>query len=246
MIYLQRYGVPARLGREEQAIYSHCVIEQLPVRYFEAGGLTESMVTSASMIVGSVESYTYALNLLGVDAGRPNYYPNELTKFLGREIKLALLAQLREDVNSVPVFAKPAHQYKLFDGQVFTHENVAELDWLHEDTLVWMSDVVQFRSEFRVYVLNGKILGCCQYTGEVDDMPDMKMVLEAVSIMSSQDDVSGFALDVGNDNLGRTWLVEYTDGFALGVYKGLTPSDYYCLLQARWNDFAIQAHSVTS
>ncbi|USD59026.1 ATP-grasp domain-containing protein [Vibrio sp. SCSIO 43140] len=237
MIYLQRYGTPARLGREEQAVYAHCVKERLPVRYFEAGELNKDMLREASLVVGSVESYTQALSLLGVDAGRPNYYPSELAPFLGRDVKLELMAQLRQDVVNAPVFAKPAMKYKLFNGDVFTTQNIGELDHFHEDTPVWISEVVDFRSEFRVYVLEGEILACCQYMGEVDDTPDMTMVVQAVSLMSENDGPTAFAIDVGNDVNGRTKLVEFTDGFSLGFYKGLSNADYFQLLQSRWNDF---------
>lgn len=237
MIYLQRYGTPARLGREEQAIYAHCVVERLQVRYFEAGELNEDMLREASLVVGSVESYTQALSMLGVDAGRPNYYPAELAIYLGRDVKLELMAQLRQDVINAPVFAKPAMKYKLFNGDVFTTRNIGELDRFHEDTPVWISEVVDFRSEFRVYVLEGEILACCQYMGEFDDTPDMTMVIKAMSLMSENGGQTAFALDVGNDVNSRTWLVEFTDGFSLGIYKGLSNSDYYLLLKARWDEF---------
>ncbi|WP_214649898.1 hypothetical protein, partial [Vibrio anguillarum] len=74
MILLQRYGFPSRLGREEQAIYHHAILERIPVRFFEAGGLTLSDL-DCCLLVGSVETFEAALSLIGVAPPKPNYYP---------------------------------------------------------------------------------------------------------------------------------------------------------------------------
>ncbi|MGD1524111.1 ATP-grasp domain-containing protein [Vibrio harveyi] len=242
MIYLQRYE-SGRLGREEKAVLLHATVERLPVTYFTYAQLEngELELTRDDLVVGSVEAIRLALGSLGRKLPSPIYYPRILGRFLGRRVfpgskRDVLLTMIQEQ----SVFAKPKDDWKTFVGQVFSQESgYSVISSISDDTMLYLSDVVSFVSEHRVYVKNHEVIACCQYDGEEDSTPDMSKVLEAIDILRSEPASpfpSTYAIDWGILDSGETVLVELNDGFSIGKYKGITDREYYEFLKERWNE----------
>jgi hypothetical protein len=112
---------------------------------------------------------------------------------------------------------------------------------------VWISDPVKFTTEVRYYVLNGKIVGYGRYDDGPDDgpTPDIGVVTSAIRTLGISSDVacpSGYSLDFGVLDNGKTALVEVNDGWALGYYRGTcSHRDYAMLLWTRWRELVDQS-----
>lgn len=238
MILLQRYGFPSRLGREEQAIYTYAILERVPVRLFEAGDLTLSDL-DCCLLVGSVETFEAALSLIGVAIPKPNYYPSILQHTFGRHIWKGVVSDIIRLVNNgVSIFSKPFDVWKQFPGQVFHPGSTPPfLLSMDPDMPVWLSDVICIESEYRCYVLDHCLVACCQYTGEVDDQPDMSVVLDSMMRLSEEESTPcSYVIDFGKTTSGETVLIENGDMFAVGRYQGISDRDYYRCLKARWDE----------
>lgn len=244
MIYLQRYN-GNKLGREEQAVLLHATMEQLPVSYFTYEQLENGACqpVKGDLVVGSVEACRLALKLQGKSLPSPIYYPKVLGRFLHRRV---FPGSKRDIILSIaqgyPIFAKPKDDWKTFVGQVFDQESgFSIIQSIDEHTMLYLSEVVEFDSEYRVYVKDHKIIACCQYSGDEDGCPDMSKIQEAVEILKAERNgpfSSTYAFDWGILKTGETAIVEMNDAFAIGKYKGISNKDYYEFLKERWNELS--------
>lgn len=100
-------------------------------------------------------------------------------------------------------------------------------------TPIWMSDVVEFVSEYRVLVHQGLVFACRHYKGDCTTFPDMSVVLEAIKCFKRAP--VGYALDFGVTDDGRTLLVEVNDAWALGSY-GTPPLPFTEMVINRWKE----------
>ncbi|MFV8386640.1 ATP-grasp domain-containing protein [Vibrio parahaemolyticus] len=239
MLYLQRYGQPPKLGREEQALFVHATLEQMPTAYFTADSLNEDMVRSCSLLVGSVECYLKALDMLGIPEIQPDYYPDCLQSFLGRNVWEGTVLDVKQAVaRGETLFTKPRIHWKSFDGQIVKpgmEDN--PLRDFSDDYPVWLSETVEFVSEFRCYVTNSKLIACCQYSGEEDAQPALNCIERAIRTLELQSVnlPASYSIDFGLTAGGETLLVELGDGFSVGLYRGLPKEEYFRFLKARWD-----------
>jgi hypothetical protein len=185
------------------------------------------------LLAGYIGDVWKALDAMGV--GRPPSldYPEELVPFLGREIRVAKLGDIRNR-NTEGVFVKPVVQ-KLFTGFVCqgTYDDRIRLAPYPEDEDVFVSEVVPFVSEYRCYVLRDAILSACHYKGDWSKVPNRETVELAVAAYTEAP--VAYTQDFGVTADGRTLLIEVNDGFAVGNY-GLSSTLYAQLLEARWQE----------
>lgn len=141
-----------------------------------------------------------------------------------------------------PYFIKPANGWKFFDGQLIsTAEDLEPITQLNkEDCAVWVCSPVTFVAEYRVYPLDGEILGVCPYAGpeslESEREPRVDRTVVESGVASLPDRSSALVLDYGVLDDGRTALVEVNDAWAIGYYPGIARQDYLNLLIARWTE----------
>ena len=107
-----------------------------------------------------------------------------------------------------------------------------------DDIDVWCSEYVHFISEWRLWVLNGEIVGLNPYGGAWDVFPDVEVLRKAVRAYTSAP--RAYALDFGVTDDGRTLLVEVSDGYGLMSY-GLNARLYVQILLTRWKEMTASA-----
>jgi hypothetical protein len=211
---------------------------------------TEVLRQGRLLPVGTVEFVRKAMQLAGVQEPADFSYPAVLANYLHRTVMLRRAGSVRGTW-----FIKPT-KTKQFTGFVLntsaTRESLDRHDLaqhlafkqMSPEDLVWVSEPVVWQSEWRYYVIGKDIVGCGRYDDGADDTPepDMYFVTEMVARMASLPGTpSAYAVDAGVLSTGETALVECTDAWAIGYYKGtLSPADYMQMLWVRWQDILTQ------
>ena len=182
--------------------------------------------------LGSINFMHKTLNLLGCSYPTDLDYPSSLHSFLGRELKASTINEFDVDTAQWNVFIKPHGQSKKFTGRVV--KNLTDLRGTADQQYnvpIWVSEMVEFVREWRVFVRYGKILDVRPYKGTWQVAYDASIIGAAVEAFI--DAPNGYAMDIGVTKDGKTLLVEVNDGYSLGAY-GLYFIDYAKLLSARW------------
>lgn len=217
---------------------------------FTSKNIEEAPLAKTRPVRGSIYSVRRALELLGVPQPENRDIPDCLKPFAGREIWTSTLQAVRH--KNEPVFIKPLLIQKGFEGHIF-HGNKGSLssqdyqtDNLPGNYKVLCQEPVKWVKEWRVYILNGEIVGTQQYdhcslpdgwTLEMRDKlkPNYHTVRKMLSALGKEAP-AGFSLDVGvmYEKKG-TFLVEMNEGFSIGNY-GIPDKTYARIIEARWNE----------
>lgn len=132
----------------------------------------------------------------------------------------------------LPVWSKSI-QPKLASGRVYSDMDEYGMGLLHlEGRDLWFSEPVEFVSEWRCVVCEGKIVAVGHYKGDVAAVPDFAAVRSWLEQWPEQP--AGFGVDVGIMD-GKTALVEVNDGYALGYWGG-DEAAYARAFVARWRE----------
>lgn len=180
------------------------------------------------VVVGGTIMIWNALNERGIESGHRDY-PDALKKFRGRNIRQIRLKDLASE--TFPVFIKPVEEKTAPGIVVNSIDDLEDYRQMDLDTAIYCSDVVNFISEWRCFLVYGKIVGIRFYYGDPQYECDRNVIDEAVKAYT--DMPAGCALDFGVTDDSRTLLIEVNDGFSLGTY-GLEDTLYARLLTARW------------
>jgi hypothetical protein len=208
-----------------------------PVSFFEWPDLRDGRVgvTPDTLVVGGVATVLHALRRLGV-APPTIDYPDALRPYLGRAVRPATLAEVRGRFAGdapAPLFVKPREAHKAFTGSVFAaFRDLIPTAHLPDDLAVWVSDPVEFASEWRYFVRRHEVVGVGHYRGDPFAHPDPAVVKSAVADYRPEAPAA-YGIDFGVAADGRTLLVEVNDGSSLG-HVGLRPVPYADMLEDRW------------
>ncbi len=183
--------------------------------------------------VGTVEYCRIWMACIGMVEPQPIDYPSSLFPFLGRSV------QLFDSYADVPdgIFVKP-FRTKAWETHVKRgHANFSGRVW----GCGLLGEII---AEWRVYVLNGAIVGVGRYDeadGECEfDMEYAKTVV--ARYVNSGDTPVAFGVDVGLLTDGSFAVIEVNDAWALGLYKCDVLSMAHCvyrdMLAARWCELA--------
>jgi hypothetical protein len=222
-----------------QSVYDELQLRRIPIELFTKKRVHRRQlpVTKSTLVVGYVDTVLSVLKMLEVEPPPTNDYPSALQPFLHRRIWESTVEQLTNQIfeGHVPVFAKPKDRKKRFTGHVFRHVgDLAYLEGASKQTPLFCSDVVAWVSEYRVFVIHGKIVGIQHYNGDAARMIDKTLVATAIQeLEQSGETTAAYAVDFGLLATGQTAVVEWNDGFSLGSY-GLDKAIYTDLLIERW------------
>ena len=240
----RRAGHPAR---EEALLIQHAEAIGLPVTRMTWKPFVNGRVRpkSGDVFAGSIQFVRRALQSTGNPLPLPNPYPESLSPFLHREVwrsgSLGSVLLARSTYPDTALFIKPAKRWKLFTGFVVDQPNPAELYGVSRHEPVWCSEVVKFRSEWRVYVINHEVqyVALCDYGGDRAAAPDMGEITRAIAAYAPVAPVA-YVMDFFVLNDGRTALIEVNDGFSVGAYDNVPAPVYFRLIEARWHEMAKQ------
>ena len=146
-----------------------------------------------------------------------------------------------------PFFVKPMWELKKFTG--FVAKSIKDFDFYPEidwsTTKLFCTEVLEnIASEWRCYVLNGKVFSCVNYAGDPLVFPSKRQIELLLSEYKSSP--VGFSLDVAvcklskeSANYEKTSFIEINDAYALGYYGGDVEL-YTKILDLRWKEIIQQ------
>jgi len=190
-------------------------------------------------VMGYVGDVRSALRAMGRPEPANVDYPEALKEFLGREITIGTLGDVRRHP-AEPKFIKPL-EHKAFTGFVLdglSADSRRRVITQDDATPVYIVEPVEFVAEYRSFLLGREVLDCRKYRGDWSVAPDRAVVLAAVEAMAGHAPAA-YCLDWGITPEGKTLLVEMNDGFSFGHY-GLPTISYARMLSARWHEMASQ------
>ena len=230
-----------RLPHESKLVRECCLAGGIPIQLYTIKRIQRRQLplTPRSFICGDMDCMHGAMKQLGIPIPAPVYFPQSLVGYLHREIWSDTVGGLRSrlEEDRRPVFAKPAGRAKLFTGRVFAGQSdlyrLSTTSWREP---VWCSEVVSWRSEYRVYVVGQDIIAVDHYGGDATVVLDRSVVAEAViTYRRSGEAPAAYGIDFGVLATGETALVECNDGYALDAYQIAAPL-YGELLFERWRE----------
>jgi len=131
-----------------------------------------------------------------------------------------------------PYFVKPKNEYKLFTGFVVkTQADVLKLMKFPDQTPVQISEIIDIQSEYRCFVHRGQLVGCKNYTGSYEVLPDFRFIRGCIDGYDAQP--IAYTLDVAVKANGTTSLIEINDGYGFGNY-GFNYILYCRMIEDRW------------
>ena len=239
--YLQDPG-NGKLRHEEQLLQSVFQQRGIPVELYTIKKIQRRALplSRSTFIAGDMDAMHGAMNQLQIDIPLPDDYPDSLAPFLRRRIWRDVLGDVEHRFfggDGTPVFVKPASRRKSFTGRVCgTSGDFMYLGGTSRRQAVWCSEIVHWRSEYRVYVTDHVVVGVDHYAGSPDVGLDMAAVESALgAYRESGRAPSAYGIDFGVLSNGETALVEANDGYALGAYA-IDAQPYTDLVCRRWNE----------
>lgn len=235
--YLEQLG-NNKLRHEEQLVREDCERRGLETTLYHAKQIQRRQLPLdiRSFICGDMDAMHGAMKQLGIEPPEPDDFPTALEPFFHRHVWRGSLASLETAVdNGREIFAKPAGRRKLFTGRVFSSpDDLYGLSRISRQEPLWCAEVVEWRSEYRVYVIGGSIVSIDHYAGNASIRLDEEVVKAALHAHTESGAApAAYGIDFGILSNGETALVEANDGYALGAYQiGFT--DYSQLLRTRW------------
>ena len=180
---------------------------------------------------GTVEFMTEVFNKQIKRVPSWDCYPHEIKSCLLREVWVTTLASVGEGFEG---FIKPMRT-KLWTGFVVRDPgDMQKLAVFSKSTPVYLSETVEWKSEWRYYVIKGEIRASACYEGDDAIEPDLFVVNSALKLI--KDRAAAFCIDFGVLADGRTALVEVNDGWSLGWYLDNQVDVYFELLMTRYRE----------
>ena len=243
--FIQEEG-SGRLMHESVLVRDHCIQNGIDVQLYTSKRIQRRQLplTSRSLLFGNINCMHGAMHQLRIPIPEARYYPTSLREYLHRNVWRDTLGNVRTRIHETgsQVFAKPASRAKIFTGRVFSHD----ADFYHTGGTsrhepVWCSDVVAWRSEYRVYVIGTDLVSIDHYDGDEGVTLDLDVVAMAVRDYARSGEAPvAYGIDFGTLESGETALVEANDGYSLGAYK-IGSAAYAELIFARWRQLLATA-----
>lgn len=241
--YIQEYG-NNKMEPEQVSVMNELKARGIPVQLFTQKLLDRRRLSlnPETLVVGDVTVVLRALKYLGINDFNQNSYPKSLASFYHRTIWESSVKKMTNELYNgefvTSVFVKPKYDTKKFTGFVLdTLDDLRMFKGASRGTILYCATPVTWLSEYRVYVLNGEIVGIGHYEGDKAVELDMNVIEEAIQVLEKSDEKTvAYGIDFGVLGNGKTALIEWNDAFSLGNY-GLSQKLYTDLIMARWNSF---------
>lgn len=231
------HGSGYKLNKEEKLVVDTLLTQEIPFTIASLSQVQRKRIdtTNAYLVVGSIP-FMKAAFLHNNIVYRDNCYPAELKAFLNRSIKNSTVKDAKRYVETKgEIFIKPSSRTKRFTGFVLSEPHDFRLSGIPLNENIWMSEPVEWLSEWRFYVINHEIAYCSYCCGNQHLKPKLEIVKKAIEIISMQNQSPcSYAIDFGVMNGDITSLIELNDGFSIGAYNNIPGELYVKLLTTRW------------
>lgn len=205
------------------------------IEYYFSNENNLDLIDRSHIPVGSVEFCRMVADVNSIELDTVSDYPFELAFILGRKVRKTTAKDVKYGEWCKPFKTKefPVQMAASF----VVDKNGAEID---PDTPCWASTVVEFTSEWRCYIIKGKIKGIAQYDSGPDDELTSFEIIKLESLIDEWKMApAAYAMDVGRiTTSNEVTLVEVNDAWGIGYYSDgtLTQRDYADWLAIRWNE----------
>ncbi|MFD4443877.1 ATP-grasp domain-containing protein [Nocardia sp. NPDC058519] len=244
--YLQ-YAGSGPMRYEEKLLTEGFGRLDIPVRHYSLKRIQRRQLALGPdvFIAGDMDAMHGAMRQLRIPIPQPDDYPEALRGFLRRNVWASTLGEIEcamDSGSATPVFVKPADRRKSFTGAVcYSERDFATWGNASRRQRVWCSEVVTWISEYRVYVIDQRIVAVDHCDGDNSVPLNMETVESAVTTYCRSDTApTAYGIDFGVLANGETALVEANDGYALGAYD-IAADQYTELLMNRWSDLLTSA-----
>lgn len=200
------------------------------VKFSTLQDLADYYHSRGELIVGGIGIIRKRLKAFDIDPITVDY-PEELKEFLGRTIQESTLSNIANNPETWPIFIKSKEQKRITGKVIRNASDLVGLGYQEENPEIYISEVMDFVSEYRVFVRYGEVLDCKHYWGDPMVFPDVAIIKAAISKYQSAPDAYGIDFAVTKE--GKTVLIEVNDAWALGCY-GLEMHLYAKFLITRW------------
>lgn len=241
----KRMFLETRNGRtlevEENLLNQFATVFEIPVTMFSLKQMQRGhfKLGQDDLVAGTIQAVKAALKQYGKELVEHSPYPVCLQHLLYREVKWVRTLRDAKDMldKGASFFIKPAG-YKHFTGFVASFSDDHRFYGASGQLPVFISTPVQFVSEWRCYVADGKLLDVRLADPDHDRsvVPDYAVIEEAVKQLTHFGAPAGYAVDFGVLTTGETALVELNDGFSIGAYDGIPCDLYWQVIYSRWKE----------
>lgn len=201
------------------------------VTLFESDDISQIVIDSP--VFAGHSRFRKILEKLGINYSF-DCYPGELNQLYGREIRKSTLAASKKEFGK---FIKPVLQ-KQFAGLVPNAANLPLLNFMPQNAEVYVSDIINIVSEFRVYVCSGEVVAVKHYRKAWDKIPDKSFIENAIKQYTTCPVAYGIDFAVTDTN--DTVVLEVNDACNLGNY-GLDSALYAEMIASRWKEITNQS-----
>jgi hypothetical protein len=247
--FLQEHGF-GKLGREEELLRAELERRGLAVSLYTTKKILRRQLPlgAHTFIAGDLHCMRGAMQQLGIPVPAPNDYPACLRPFLCRHVWRSTLGAMEMHFlngEHGPVFIKPADRCKNFTGRVFSSsEDFRVIGEISRRQEIWCAEPVEWLAEYRVYVVDQRVVWIALYHGEIGQPLDDAVLESALAAYHASGEApAAYGIDFGVLAGGRTALVEANDGFSLGAYPKITAAAYADVLLTRWQQLLATAES---
>lgn len=231
-----------RPGAEAQAVLRECKRRGLPAETFPLKRLRRRQLelSRTILVAGDLDAMSAVFDQMEKTPRVLPSYPDSIRGLLHRKIWESTVSEATSG-DARGFFVKPRDREKRFTGFVYDGPlDNPGLSGASATTRIYCSEVVDFVSEYRAYVVRGSIQAVAQYAGPTE-APPIEIAETALELLErAGESVAGYSIDFGRLADGRPALVECNEGFGLGLYPGVDDDVYFELLEARWVELMLQ------
>ena len=190
--------------------------EKLEVVEYHYNDVTKEN-TEGFIPVGSVQFVNKVLSFHDKGPMMPINIPKCLReeKFLSRKIAFAKnreeIDKIKTDWNAKHVFIKSNTGVKLWTPELYTGKDI-----IPEDTEYFVSEHVDFISEWRCFVYRGELRGIKHYLDDEWVMPSKEFINDCIKTIGNT--IPSYTLDVGILPNGKTAVIEVHNFLSCGLY----------------------------
>lgn len=212
--------------------YHKWLEDPITLRYHEGMDFEKIKHPDNYVPVGSVEFVSAYLNKFypyAADALKPLNVPECLFPYAGRTI---INVTKPEDMSIFSdtslVFAKDMNQIKSPRSGFI---GLPQFDRVKD---CQVSSVIDFKSEWRVFVFHDGLLDCRCYSGDCFTIPSKDVINEMMDTFRTEGTPAAYTLDVGVTTNGETVVIECHRFYSCGLYGFSQRNIYPAMLSQTW------------